>query len=120
MNFKTTLALMILIAAGVSLAWFGPSLPTRGKRPGATQVIDQGSQSVLNQLTPKTLLKIEIHRGDRATVFERGKIIHGNGIHKPGVTMPERFSLGPWTLPGRWPVRRAEVNELVDLLGNLR
>src|SRR5207244_7506474 len=32
----------------------------------------------------------------------------------------ERGAGGEWTLPGKWPARKAEVDELVHLLTNLR
>src|SRR5262245_25420305 len=100
MNIKTTLALLVILAAGGVLAWFGPALPHRQPAPEVATT-DAGSKAILEQLRPDQLRRIEIRQGDRVTVLER----------------PEG---GEWSLPGGWPVRKAEVEALVDLLGNLR
>ncbi len=103
MNFKTTLALLVLAGAGVALYLVGgPSLPPRldpaPKPPAAT---DAGSRQVLEAIRPAELTGIEVRRGDRVTVLRR----------KPG---------GAWTMPGNWPTRSAEAQALADLLGGLR
>jgi hypothetical protein len=96
MNLKTTLALLVLVAACAGLLALGVHLPvsTREKQ-------DAGTREVLARLTPEKLKRIEVRRGDRVVVLER------NGA-------------GHWALPGNWPARPAEVEALVALLGGLR
>jgi hypothetical protein len=102
MNLKTTLALLVLAAAGGALAWFGPSLPQAINPVSPPPVVaDAGSRAALAGLAPEKLTRIAIRSGDRVTILER-------------------TAGGAWTLPGGWPVRTAEVNALVELLGNLR
>src|SRR5436305_2093086 len=97
MNLKTTLALLVVIAAGGAAAWFGTGHPNG--QPA--QAPDHGSLAILEQLKPADILRVEIKQGDNETVLER----------------PEG---GGWTLPGKWPVRTREVDNLIELLGNLR
>jgi hypothetical protein len=97
MNLKTTLALLILVAAGGTILWFGPSLPWA--QPAAHP--DAGTRAALEELSPARLTRIEVSAGGHLTRLERA----------PG---------GAWSLPGKWPTRTAEVNALVELLGGLR
>jgi hypothetical protein len=103
MNLKTTLVLLILVVAGGVFFWLGPNLSSvLPFVPGRPEVSDHGTLSVLEKdLTPERLIKIEIQADGRRVVVERP---------------PD----GEWTLPGKWPTRKAEVAELVGLIGNLR
>jgi hypothetical protein len=94
MNLKTTLLLAALVVAGGAAWWLWAS-----RQP---QQIQSESVGVLeNELTADNLTRIEISRGDRHVLLER----------KPGQE---------WTLPGQWPVRKPEVEQLVGVLANLR
>ncbi len=100
MNLKTTLALLILAAAGGALLWFGPALPSVLNPLAKPDLPDAGTRAALEQLSPEKLTHIEVNAGGHNTRLERG----------PGRT---------WNLPGQWLTREAEVRELVALLGNL-
>ena len=92
MNFKTTLALVVLVGAGVILWWCGgpqlpPALnPTRRRPP----VEDKGTRDFLKELRPEKMTRIEVQAPSGNTVLNR----------KPD---------GTWGMPGNWPVRDAEV-----------
>lgn len=103
MNFKTTLALLVLAGAGVALYLVGgPSLPPQlDPAPKPPAAADAGSRQVLEAIQPAELTGIEVRRGDRVTALRR----------QPG---------GAWTMPGNWPTRSAEAQALADLLGGLR
>lgn len=102
MNLKTTLALLVLVAAGIVLAVVGlhfpplPGFPTRL----APRTTDLGTRQELASWEPDQLQQITIQAGDHQTVLQRD---------------PQ----GVWTLPGKWPIRTAEVNALVNLLASL-
>jgi hypothetical protein len=103
MNFRTTLILLILVAAGGVFFWLGPwiaPLPPPG--PAAASTNDAGTLNVLqDDITPEKLTRIQLRHGDRDVILERSPS-------------------GEWTLPGKWPTRKAEVDELVHLVGGLR
>ena len=103
MNFKTTLALIVLVGAGVLLWWLGgPELPPALDPAGRPATIkDEGTRSFLQGLQPKKITRIEVQA-------------------PRGVTELSRKPDGSWGMPGNWPVREAEVNALVDLLAGLR
>lgn len=100
MNFRTTLVLVVLAVAGAVVFWL---TPWTGLLPGrATEGRGAGSLAVLEtELTPDQMQRIDVQAGDQHVVLERG----------PG---------GVWSLPGGWPIRKAETEELVGLLGRLR
>ncbi len=103
MNFKTTLALAVLVGAGVVLWWCGgPQLPPAlNLEAPPTSVEDKGTRDFLKELRPEKIARIEVQAASGITVLSR----------KPD---------GPWGMPGNWPVRDAEVAALVDLLAGLR
>ncbi len=103
MNFKTTVVLLVLAAAGGALLWFGPALPAWvGVTAPAAAPRSSVALGVLeNDLTADKLTKIDVKRGDR-----------------PVVSL-ERGADGEWSLPGKWPARKAESEGLVKLLGGL-
>src|SRR5579884_948890 len=101
MNFKTTLALLVLVGVGLALLWYGQLPPALDPAPQPVATSDQGSREVLNGFRPDRLTRI--------------------AVHSPGgVTELRRKPDGSWGLPGNWPVRTAEVQALVDLLAGLR
>ena len=93
MNLKTTFVLLLLLALG-GLGWY--ALNARAPAVAASKSLE----FLDKQLKPDALTRIEITRpGQPALVLEKsGK---------------------EWTLPGKWPVRGPEVNELVRLLTTL-
>jgi hypothetical protein len=104
MNFKTTLALLVLLASGAGLVWTGMALPPRlDPFPADRQVAaeDEGGNAVLAGLRPASLQRIEVERGKERTVLTRA-------------------ADGSWVMPGNWPTRAAEVQHLLDTLGGLR
>src|SRR5438067_1921680 len=103
MNFKTTLALLVLVAAGGGLFWYGPALADRfGLAQKAPDATGAGTLAVLEkELTPDKLTRVEIQQGPQRVILERG----------PG---------GDWVLPGNWPTRQPEVEQLLDRLTGLR
>jgi len=94
MNLKTTILLAVLVVAG-GVAWWQWSLhQPRQPRSESVAVLE-------SELTTANLTRIEVTHGDRHVLLER----------KPGQE---------WTLPGQWPVRKPEVEQLVGALANLR
>src|SRR5262245_43809650 len=105
MNLKTTLALVLLLAAGVGLAILGIHLPEAldplaERRTAAPSKDKEDSTDPLKGVTADNLQRIEIQRGKVKTVLNRTKD-------------------GQWVMPGNWPTRPREVADLVSLLGNL-
>jgi hypothetical protein len=93
MNFRTTLVLAVLVVAG-AITW----LVVGGIRSVGTS---SETQNVLErELTLEKITRIEVKHGDQVVVLQK------NGEE--------------WSLPGKWPVRRPEVLELVDTLTSLR
>src|SRR5438445_5428785 len=103
MNYKTTLVLLALVIAGGVVYWLAPDLsPWLGLGPVQPSPQNAGTNGILQQeLTPQKLERIDVQHGQRLLVLERG-------------------AGGEWTLPGKWPARKAEVDELVHLLTHLR
>jgi hypothetical protein len=104
MNSRSTLALVLLAAiAGVWL-WKGDELgPKIGLKPRVTDLPPSESASILDSLTPGTLTRVEV-------VYPSGDplILERSG------------SESTWKLPGNWPPRKPELEELVEMLGQLR
>src|SRR5690348_13035533 len=94
MNLKTTVLLVVLVVAGGAGWWF---LSSRRPREAQSESLDV----LVNALTAAKLTRIEISRGDRHVLLER---------------KPQQ----EWTLPGNWPVRKPEVEQLVRVLTTLR
>jgi hypothetical protein len=94
MNFKTTLTLALLVAVG-AISW----LVYAARKPAAAA---SETLAVLeNELRPEQVSRIEVAHGDNPLVLERG-------------------AGAEWTLPGKWPTRRPEVEQLVGLITGLR
>jgi hypothetical protein len=92
MNIKTTIVLLLLIAL-CGGAWLAVTLYTPAPVASETRTV------LDSQLRPETITHIEIARGDRKVVLDKG----ADG----------------WSLPGKWPVRKPEVEQLVHVLSNL-
>src|SRR3954462_15776885 len=104
MNLKTTIALLILAAGVGGLVWWGPNLaPKVGMAPEPTPAAQGSSAKALGTINLGDITSLEV------TV--------------PGVT-PVKFTASgrgkPLELPGNWPVRRNEVEELVAVLSGLQ
>ncbi len=102
MNLRTTLFLAVLLVGGGAALWFGPELASNaGLRPKPVNPDGAGSLRVLNQdLTRDRLRKIEVRLDRESVQLEKG-------------------AGGAWALPGNWPTRTAEAQQLVDLVANL-
>jgi len=104
-NFKTTLVLLVLVAAAAvagAAYLLGPDqlpswLASAAPAPAASPTL----HLLETEFTPDRLTRIEVAQGERHLVLERG-------------------AGGEWSLPGKWPTRKAEVDGLVALLSNLR
>src|SRR5687768_7834905 len=99
MNLRTTLLMLGLAAGGGAGLYFHNELAARFGAESRPVVTGAGSAGTLAALAPDRLHRIEITHGDQSVVLER----HGAG----------------WTLPGGWPTRGPEVQELVALLDGL-
>src|SRR5262245_50009253 len=93
MNFKTTLALLALLACGAGLVW----VATRPRDEAA----EAGSRAVLESLTDASLRKVEVKAESGTTTLARTR--DGKG----------------WEMPGGWPTHPTEVARLTALLTNL-
>jgi len=103
MKVKSSLALIAL--AGLAALWYfkgdawGPAI---GIRPAHTEPPKSPAASTLEALTPAAISRIEIAFGSGETInLERADTESG------------------WKLPGNWPLRKPEVEELVETLGTL-
>jgi hypothetical protein len=94
MNLKTTVILVLLTLAGA--AYWASSAVLRPVTPESSTL-----RVLTAEITPDRLSRIEIGRAEPIIVLER----------KAGQA---------WALPGNWPVRAKEVEELVATLGGLR
>ncbi|MFL5341295.1 MAG: DUF4340 domain-containing protein, partial [Gemmataceae bacterium] len=102
MNLRTTVVLIILagIGAGVWLTsdWVAPRV---GLVPKPIDPAGAGSPAVLDeQLTRDNVKRIEVQAGADPVVLERS-------------------AEGSWVLPGKWPTRRTEAEDLVALVTGL-
>ncbi len=104
MNWKSTLALVLL--AGAAAAWFfvGDDLgPKLGLKPAHPEPPKSAAVGSLDALTPAAITRVEI-------TFPSGDPL-----------VIERPTAGAeWKMPGNWPLRKSEAEELVEMLGNLR
>jgi hypothetical protein len=130
MNFKTTLVLLLLAAVGGLLLWYGPQPPTwlepATSRPA---VVDAGTRAELATIQAPLMTRIEVRRNDTQGTAAQGqnKQIPREGrprltgIDGPRVartTVLVRTGAG-WTMPGNWPARTAEADELARTLASL-
>jgi hypothetical protein len=104
MNLKSTIALLILAAGVGALIWFGGDLaPKAGLAPEPQPAAKGSSAQALAAIEPNQISAITVN-------------VPGAGPVK--FTAPEAGK--PLELPGNWPVRRNEVEELVATLSGLK
>ena len=107
MHLKTTLFLLILLLLGMVLFVLGPALAPLvstwldlGPRP--VKVSNSGTLGILEEdLQAENLTRIELRHGDHQVILERNA------------------SNSDWNMPGNWPTRKPEVEELIRLLTGL-
>jgi hypothetical protein len=101
MNFKTTLALLILAAAGGLSLWFAPELSrSMGLTKEAPQAAGDTLQIIADDFKPEKIRRLELTRGRQQVTLEGG----------PG---------REWTLPGSWPARQEATDRVIDILTHL-
>src|SRR5262245_58662173 len=94
MNLKTTLLLAILVAGGAAGAWYA----NRTLQPASPA---SPTVEFLEKLQPGNLTSISLLKGG-----EMRFVLERNG--------PE------WSLPGKWPVRTTDVENIIKTLTTLR
>src|SRR5437879_1292121 len=105
MNLKTTLVLLVLVAAGGVLflsadalaPLFSSRTNTQTTEQTATPSTDSKEVRLLDGVSAEAITRITLQQADRQVVLER----------QPG---------GKWLLPGNWPAREPEVEDLVQQL----
>ena len=105
MNTKTTIVLASLIVFLGLLFWVGPMMaPSLGLAPKAVEISDAGSYQELAKLPVESVTRIEIQAPER----EAPLVLSASETGKP------------LALPGNWPIRRHEVDELMNVLRDLK
>jgi hypothetical protein len=97
MNLRTTLLLLVLAAGGAAY-WFRDAVSARlGYTATAADTPD--TLYILRRIRPDSITRVEVNSdGKKLELVREGKT---------------------WSLPGGWPTRGPEVQELVDLLTGL-
>src|SRR6516162_3936297 len=96
MNFRTTLLLLILVAGGGTAFWYRDTLAAKLGYAPASADATPGTLYILRRIQPNDITRIEVnHNGNTVELVREGKA---------------------WNLPGGWPTRGPEVQELIDLL----
>src|SRR5262245_22482515 len=104
MNLKSTIALVILAAGVAALILFGGDLaPKAGLAPEPQPAAKGNSAQALAVIEPTQISAITV-------------TVPGSAPVKFSATEPGK----PLELPGNWPVRRNEVEELVGTLSGLK
>ncbi len=103
MNIKTTLLLVVVaVFVAVLVVLDPPLLRWLDLAPKQPDGKGAGTLAILQlELTPDKISQVELAHGGSSVVLKRGKN-------------------GDWTLPGDWPARELEVNELIARLSSLR
>ena len=104
MNVKST-AMLVLLASAAALWYFKGDAwgPAVGIKPAHREAAKSAAESQLDDLTPAAINHVEI-------AFPNGEsLVLDRAANEMG-----------WKLPGNWPLRKREVEELVDTLGSLR
>lgn len=104
MNAKSTVALVLL--AGLAGAWYflGDRLaPKLGIDPVHPEPPASRAAAALDALTPDAITSVTV-------AFPSGDPLE----------LSRADAGSPWKMPGNWPPRAVEVNELVETLGTLR
>jgi Domain of unknown function (DUF4340) len=103
MNLKTTIALLILAGGCALLFWKGEELaPRLGLAPRPDSSVDAGTFELLKDLPVNQITRIEID------VAGQSKLVL------------QAAEGQPLELPGNWPIRRSEVDEMLHLLHDLK
>ena len=104
MNLKTTIALLILGAGCATLFWKGPSLaPKLGLGPEPVAVSKEGAEPAILSAPIDQISRVDIEvPGQRPLVLKSAAA--GQALE----------------LPGDWPIRRYEVDELLATLRDLK
>src|SRR6266550_1616659 len=100
MNFRTTFLLLVLAAGGGAAYWYQEDIAARlGHAPRSADATPD-TLYILRRIRPDNVLRVEVARpgGDAVELVREGKA---------------------WSLPGGWPTRGPEVQELIDLLTGL-
>ncbi len=99
MNFRTTLLLLVLAAVGGTAFWYRDTVAAKlGYTP---QAADSAPDTlyILRRIRPDAITGVEVsHNGNTVELVREGKA---------------------WNLPGGWPTRGPEVQELIDVLTGL-
>lgn len=104
MKLKTTIVLLILAGACVALFRWGPDLaPHLGLAPKPVATSDQGTYAALANLPVDQITKVEVESAGKTLL----------ALHAPAPGQPLQ-------LRGNWPIRRAEVDELLNTLRDLK
>ena len=104
MHFKTTIFLLLLSGGCVALFWKGPELaPRLGLASKPSHGDDEGTNQALARLPVEKITEVEIQAPDQAKVV-----------------LKAAAAGQPLELPGNWPIRRSEVDELLRVLHDLR
>src|SRR5579864_6509588 len=102
MNLRTTIVLVILAGLG-AVAWIY-SDKIAGQlgysAPAANAETSASFEDLEKHLTRAKIHRIEVRGPQGKVVLEKGEG-------------------GTWALPGKWPTRPGETEELIDLLTNL-
>ena len=104
MNVKST-AMLVLLASAAALWYFKGDAwgPAVGIKPAHREAAKSAAEAELDDLTPAAINHVEI-------AFPNGEsLVLDRAANEMG-----------WKLPGNWPLRKREVEELVDTLGSLR
>lgn len=95
MNVKTTIALVVLLLVGGAAYYVWVHNRPREAQSATADFLEK-------QLTPQTITYIEVKRGK-----------------KPGFVLTRKSPADEWTLPGQWPAREKEVEQLVKTVAGL-
>src|SRR5438067_2187891 len=99
MNFRTTLLLLVLAAGGGAAYYYRAPIAARLGRAPRSADATPDTLFILRNLRPDTITRVEVtHDGNTVELVREGKA---------------------WSLPGGWPTRGPEVQELIDLLTGL-
>lgn len=104
MKLMSTIVLLVLTAGCVALFLWGPQLaPVLKLAPQPPATSDLGTSAALAQLPVNEITRVEIDRGGKTLLI----------LASPAEGQPLQ-------LPGNWPIRRSEVNELLNALRDLQ
>jgi hypothetical protein len=101
MNVRTTI-LLLLVTVGGGIAWWkwDERRLTEWTESASGRADASNSRRILPWLDAKSLQRVEIHNASGSFSLERDQA-------------------GRWALPGNWPTRQAEAQELIDLIVGL-